>query len=137
MGVAFLKLRDTRPILQVELLEPDPLQLGRTRAHDLTGSTAWKLHIWLADGSKLTRAMVKGSPDYAGILTYTWIDSDWDTVSAGGAVGGLVVGPTFPILPGLREHRMEYEVVGPAGARLTFPNDGYDTLRIVADIGQA
>jgi hypothetical protein len=32
---------------------------------------------------------------------------------------------------------MEYEVLGPGGARLSFPNDEHDRLVIRADIGQA
>lgn len=129
MSVFALKYRDTRPPLEVVLKNPD-----RT-AFDLTGSTAWKLHIWLADGSKLVRDMTKVGADTAGILRYAWISTDWDPVSAGGTVGGLVARP-LPLAPGEREHRMEYEVLGPATARLTFPNDGYDTLRILEDIGQ-
>lgn len=129
MGLFFLKTGDTRPVLEVGLKNPDGTP------HDLTGSTSWKLHIWLSDGSKLVRDMTKVGPDVDGTLRYTWVDSDWNPVSGGGAVGGLVVGPTPPLAPGQVEHRMEYEVIGPA-ARLTFPNDGYDTLRIIADIGQ-
>ena len=53
----------------------------------------------------------------------------------GGTVGGLVPGPTIPLQPTDVEHRMEYEVIG-GSSRMTFPNDGYDVLRILADIGQ-
>lgn len=128
MAVFTLKQRDTRPTLQVSLKNPDGT------AYSLAGSTAWKLHIWLADGSKLVRDMVKVGPDADGVLSYTWVATDWDAVSGGGAVGGLVVGPALPLSPGQREHRMEYEVVA-GTARQTFPNGGYDTLRIIADIG--
>ena len=82
--------------------------------------------------------IVTPNPD---LVRYTWIATDWDPVSGGGAVGGLVVGPTLPLAPGVREHLMEYEVIG-GTSRLTFPNGGtslgeaYDTLRIWADIGQ-
>ena len=129
MAVFSLKYRDTRPILQVQLLNPNKSVV------DLAGSTTYKLHIWLADGSKLVRDMVKVGADADGTLSYTWLASDWDAVSGGGTVGGLVAGPTLPLAQGQREHRMEYEVIG-ATSRLTFPNDGYDTLRILADIGQ-
>lgn len=146
MGVFVLKYRDTRPTLEVELHDPPPLgsppgTVGPV--HDLTGSTGWKLFIWLADGTtKLSRVMVPDANPLLGILRYTWIATDWAIPATlpdpEGAftVGGLVVGPSLPIGVGLREHRMEYEVVGPASARLTFPNGSYDTLRIITDIGQ-
>lgn len=129
-NVFFLKYRDTRPILEVALKNPD------LTPHDLTGSTGWKLHIWLSDGTKLIRDMAKFGADVNGVLRYSWVATDWDAVSGGGTVGGLVVGSKVPLLPGKVEHRMEYEVIGPAGERLTFPNDGYDTLRVITDIGQ-
>ena len=120
-------------ILEVVLLDPDGTP------HDLTGSTGWALHIWLSDGTtKLTRSMVKHGVDANGTLRYSWIGTEWDA-GAGGppyTSGGLVVGPTLPLKPGQREHRMEYEVVGPGIERLTFPNDGYDILRIVTDVGE-
>jgi len=136
MAVFCLKYRDTLPILEVVLKNPDGT------AHDLTGSTAWRLHILLSDGSKLMRDMVKQAPDASGTLRYTWVAGDWDPVSGGGVAGGLVVGPTIPLAPGVHEHRMEYEVLGAGGARLTFPNGGtsageaYDVLRVWQDIGQ-
>jgi hypothetical protein len=136
MGIFNLKYRDTRPILEVVLKEPDPGNPGQLRVHDLTGSTGRKLHIWLSDGSKLIRDMAVEGLETAGTLRYVWIATDWDPVSGGGTIGGLVAGPTIPLTPGQIEHRMEYEVIGPSGARLTFPNDGYDTLRILTDIGQ-
>lgn len=134
MGVFSLKFRDTRPILEVALKNPDKTP------HDLDGSTSWKLHIRLSGGGVLTRTMVKQGADTDGLLRYSWIATDWDAVSAGGTVGGLVVGPTIPLAPGQVEHRMEYEVIS-GTSRLTFPNGGkniseaYDTLRIFDDIG--
>jgi len=141
MGVFHLKQRDTRPSLQVVLKNPDGTLF------DHTGSSAWKLHIWLAVGSKLVRTMVRvggapalGDPDNRPLL-YEWVSTDWDAPSSPDGngsftVGGLVVGPALPLTPGTREHRIEYEVTGGA-ARMTFPNDGYDTLRILQDIGQS
>ena len=137
-----LKYRDTLPVFEVVLRDPAPPgTLGPV--HDLTGSTAWWLHVWLSDGTKLTRAMSKFGIDTAGTLRYPWIATDWDAGSGGPpfTVGGLIVGPSLPLTPGEREHRMEYEVLGPSTARMTFPNghnsDGalaYHTLRIVTDI---
>lgn len=122
MGIFYLKFRDTRPTLEVVLKNPDG------SVHDLTGSTDWKLHIWLADGTKLVRTMVKVAPDTAGMLRYAWVATDWNP-------GALVAVP-LPLAPGGLEHRMEYEVLGPASERLTFPNTGYDVLRVLPDIGQ-
>lgn len=134
-GVFWLKQRDTRPILEVALKNPDGT------AFDLTGSTGWKLHIWLSDGSKLIRDMAKFGVDVNGVLRYTWVATDWNAASSPDvngsyAVGGLVVGPTLPLTPSQHEHRMEYEVIGPTTTRTTFPNGDYDFLRILADVGQ-
>jgi hypothetical protein len=129
-SVFYLKYRDTVPGLRVQLLNPDG------SIHDLTDSTKWALHIWLSDGSKLQRDMVIVGASPLGTLGYDWIATDWSVVSGGGTVGGLVVGPSVPLAKGAIEHRMEYEVLGPGGARMTFPNADYDTLRIITDIGQ-
>jgi hypothetical protein len=134
--IFYLKYRDTRPILEAALKNPDGT------AYDLTGSADWRLHVWLADGSKLVRTMAVYGPATNGVVRYTWIATDWNAASAPDAensytIGGLVVGPTLPLAVGQREHRMEYEIVGPSPVRLTFPNGGYDTLRITTDIGQA
>lgn len=130
-SVFYLKYRDTRPVLEVALKNPDGT------AMDLTGSTSWKLHIKLNDGSTLMRNMVKEGADALGVLRYTWIATDWDAVSAGGTVGGLVVGPTKRVNgAGVNvEAHMEYEVIA-GTSRLTFPNNDYDILRIIDDIGQ-
>jgi hypothetical protein len=124
MAVFHLKYRDTRPGLLVYLLDPDGTP------HSLVGTTAWSLHVWLSDGTKLARDMTVYGDPVAGALLYTWDATDWT------APGGLDVSPTLPLQPGVRDHRMEYEVVGPGDARLTFPNNGYDTLRVTVDIGQ-
>jgi hypothetical protein len=110
-----LKYRDTLPILEVTLLNPDGT------VHDLTGATAYWLHIRLASGSLISRAMTLHGPADEGTLRYQWLATDWTD-----AVTPLVVG----------QHTMEYEMLGPAGARLTWPNNGYDELRILKDIGQ-
>jgi hypothetical protein len=127
MSIFYLKARDTRPIMEVRLLNPDG------SAHDLTGSTGWKLHVRLSAGGVLTRDMMPDPDLTKGILRYTWLAADWD---AGNVAGYLVAGPSLPLQPGQLEHRMEYEVIGPGGGRLTWPNDGYDVLRVGADIGQ-
>ncbi len=112
MSVFYLRARDSRPILEVALLD------GDGSAHDLTGSTAWKLHIKLSTGTVLTKDMVTEGVLTGGLLRYVWVATDWDA-------GGLVVGT----------HRMEYEVIA-GTSRLTFPSGGYDTLKIDSDLGQ-
>jgi len=140
MNVFSLKYRDTYPILEVTLLKPDKAPV------DLTGATSLKLFIKLSDGSRLARTMTVFGAPTQGVLRYAWVAGDWAAPSipdSDGAytVGGLVVGPTLPLTPGVHEHRMEYEVVW-GTARLTLPNDGtsagdaYDTLRVWSDIGQ-
>ena len=107
-----LKHGDTLPILEVVLKNPDG------SVHDLTGSTDWQLHIKLTNGVVVTRTMTKQGADAAGTLRYPWVAADWNP-------GGLYASPYA--------HRMEYEVL--AGATgLTFPNDGYDTLKIAPDL---
>lgn len=116
MAVFRLKRGDTRPILEVALKNPDG------SPHDLTGSTAWKLHVRLDDSTVFTRDLVKEGLDTAGVLRYTWVATDWD-------VGGL---PAAAYLVPVRLP-MEYEVVG-GTSRMTFPNDSYDQLHIVEDV---
>lgn len=123
-----LKRYDTRPVFEVVLHDPPPVgsQDGTVGpVHDLTGASAQKLHIKLADGTVLTRNMVIEGLPTAGTLRYTWIATDWDAVSAGGTVGGLVVG----------DHEMEYEVIS-GTSRMTFPNRREDNhkLHITLDI---
>ena len=119
MSTFYLKHRDTLPPLEVVLLNPDG------SVHDLSGATSVTLHIRLNDGQTISREM-DSELDDTGLVSYEWQTTDW-TVSP-------------KLYPG--EHRMEYEVLAPAG-RLTFPNGedasepGYDTLSIADDIGQA
>lgn len=139
--VFYLKYRDTLPVLEVVLLKPDG------SVQDLTGTTGWKLHIRMSDGTRLVRTMTKYGADANGTLRYSWVASDWNAPSSPDGdgsfqVGGLVAGPEPPLARGAQENRMEFEVLGPASARLTFPNGGdnadaaYVTLRIFSDIGQ-
>ena len=114
MSTFYLKGRDTRPTIEVYLLDPDGT------AHDLTGSTAWRLHVQVPGGT-LTRDMTPDADLTTGILRYTWLAADWTTGTAVLTTG---------------VHRMEYEVTGPGTARLTWPNDDYDRLHVLADIGQ-
>ena len=117
--IFYLKYRDILPILDVVLYPPGQ-EVGGT-PQDLAGSTGWKLHIRLASGAIVTRDMSKVGADADGKLRYAWVAADWTDL-------------TTPLVVG--EHTMEYEVLGPGSARLTFPNDSYHRLRIQPDIGQ-
>jgi hypothetical protein len=116
MAVFSMKAHDTRPILEIALKNPDGT------AHDLTGSTAWKLHIRTST-AVVTRDLVKQGLDTAGVLRYTWISTDWDP--------GNLPTPANPY--DKLELDMEYEVIG-GTSRMTFPNDSYDKLQIIGDL---
>lgn len=116
MAAFTLKAHDTRPVLEVALLNPDGT------ANDLTGSTGWELHISKHDGTVLTRTMVKEGADTDGVLRYTWVSTDWDA-------GELPIPDAFEAY----DLRMEYEVTG-GTSRMTFPNGSYDTLHILSDV---
>jgi hypothetical protein len=115
--VAMFTLRqgDTRPVLEVALLDADG------EAHDLTGSTDWKLHIRVSSSVTLTRTMTVQDAD-GGLLRYTWQTADWNA----GALPDVAAGE-------IAELPMEYEVVSAAG-RLTFPSEGHDVLQIRGDL---
>ena len=116
--VFYLKYRDTLSVITVTLYDP-PDEDGVRSIHDLTGATSATLFVWLSDGTKLAgRTMTIDADPTTGVLTYIWQTADWTDY--------LTIG----------EHRMEYEVLGPLSGRLTFPNNGYHTLKVLADIGQ-
>lgn len=108
----YLKLNDTRPTLRVVLRNPDGTVFS------LAGTSGYQLHIKPADSAVITRTMTKVGIDDDGTLQYIWQESDWDDLVAG-------------------RHRMEYEVTGSDGFRVTFPNSTYDQLVISADLGPA
>jgi hypothetical protein len=123
MAIFYLKKGDTQPSLIVTLENPD----GTIR--DLTGATLLKLHIRLNTGTILSRTLIVFGGPTGGQVKYDWSSTDWDA-------GMLIAGPIPPLKPSDIEHTMEYEVVTPAG-RMTHPNNGYDTLRILPDYAQA
>lgn len=113
----YLKARDTLPVLEVALKNPDGT------AHDLTGADAVWLHIRIkGTGTVVSREMTVDD-DLGGVVSYAWEAADWDDLPQ----------PTYP---NQAEHRMEYEVMA-GTSRLTFPNAGHDYLVITPDIGEA
>lgn len=135
MGTFHLKERDLNPVFEAALKNPD------NSAFDLTGLTV-KFNIVLAGGIYLQRTMAIEGPATDGVVRYVWVATDWDAGSDGTGIkadpyliGGLVPGPTLPLSPAVVEHQIECEVYL-GGVRITFPNTTYDTLRIIADIGQ-
>jgi hypothetical protein len=123
-SIFYLKFGDTLPILKVTLLNPDGTPA------DLTGTTGWKLHVRKPDGSVVIRDMAIDGAPTLGIVKYIWTVADWDVLNVNGY---LAAGPALPLKQGEREHEMEYKVLS-GTSRLTFPNTGYDTLRISRDI---
>lgn len=116
MGTYYLKQRDTLPTLEVVLLKPD------LTPYDPSGGVV-TMHVHISSGGTLSRTMtINNGP--LGTVRYTWLAADWSAAA-----------PAVVLLSGV--HRMEFEVVGPGAARLTFPNDGYDALKVSSDIGQA
>lgn len=132
MSVFYLKRRDIRPVMVATLYKPDGT------IQDITGKTV-KIHVKLStgtllgysderlalpgalgSGTVLTRDGQLSATPTDGTVSYTWLDTDWGT-------GMLVTGG----------HRMEFEVLGPSTERLTFPNGGYDVLRVIDDLGQS
>jgi len=113
VSTVYLKYRDTRPTIEVELKKPDGT------AVDLTGTTV-KMHIRIENESTtLTRTMtITGAPTL-GVVQYPWVAADWTTPPA------LKKG----------DHRLEYEVILGAD-RQTYPNSTYDTLAVVDDLAQ-
>jgi len=110
----YLKARDTLPVLEVALKDPDGT------AHDLTGADAVWLHVSLPGGT-FSREMTVDDAT-GGIVSYAWVPTDWTVAPALAA---------YPV-----PYRMEYEVIDGTD-HLTFPNDGYDELVVASDIGQA
>ena len=116
MSTFYLKRGDTRPILQVQLRNPDG------SIHDLTGSTDWRLHIALPDGGVFTRAMTKHGNDVDGTVRYVWQPSDW---------GPDALPPLAPTA--VCTYAMEYEVIEGLNG-LTFPNSTFDQLQVTGDV---
>ena len=113
MAVFYLCKNDTLPVLVVTLLDPDG------SVHDLTGATSATLHVRDAEGNKLSAAMTIDPDPTTGKVSYTFTAANW-TAGAPMAVG---------------YQRMEYEIAGPGGAVLTFPNGlEKDELRITEEL---
>jgi hypothetical protein len=116
----YLKNRDTRPVLVATLRGTDGA------IYDLTGADSVTMHVYLHGGSDvISRPMVIDPDPTTGKARYTWVAGDWTGSPA------LESGA----------HRLEYEVLGPAPIRATFPNrDTPETrheLVVSGDIAQA
>lgn len=114
MGIFNLKYRDTRPALQVSLLNPDG------SAFDLSALSAptVTLHVYVSSTAALDKTMSISGDGSTGVVTYSWAAADWTTLTVG-------------------DHPMEVEVTDTGGVRITFPNTKDDILRVAADLGQA
>lgn len=114
-----LKQGDILPILEVTLLNPD------LSVHDYSGASTFQLRVKLWPSSAvLVRTMIPEGLPAGGKLRYIWATTDWN---AGGLTVGPIIHPGMTMKPGEWEHVMHYRVDG----KHTFPNGGYDILRIL------
>jgi hypothetical protein len=130
MSVFNLKYRDTKPILEVTLLEPKDKETDPDVPFNTLGLASVTLHIYLSGGGTFSKAMTIDPDNATGKVSYAWDATDWNTLTAT---------PELPLRPGEREHRMEFEGVESGGGRITWPNvyPAYDILRVPQDFGQA
>jgi hypothetical protein len=127
-----LKYRDTGPSLEIILRDPaapgsPPGTVGPV--HPLPGGATYKLHIKLNNGTTLTRDLERVTPDTDGHVRYQPVAADWTDPTP------LIIGPVPPLKPSDVEHLLEVEELN-GTSRLTFPNGGYDILRVFPDLGQ-
>lgn len=106
-----IKRGDTRPILRLELATASaPL--------DLTNATSVSILFKQSGAVQLERAGVIDDPATAGVVTYTFVDADWDA-------GQFVLGMG----------KLEVEVTLSGGYILTVPTVGYGSFRVTPDLG--
>ncbi|HEX7050014.1 MAG TPA: BppU family phage baseplate upper protein [Longimicrobiales bacterium] len=79
---------------------------------DLTGATV-AFHLGRAGQPALVSAAATVTNAAGGVVSYTWAAGDTDTEG---------------------DWQAEWEVTFPSGEVRTFPNDGYDTVHIRADL---
>lgn len=134
--VGYLKFQDTKALGPITLKNPDKT------VRDLTG-TGVTLFIKLSTGAYLSRPMtIVNPPGIDGKVTYVPVSTDWDIGSGGTGtkddpytIGGLILSPVPPLTSTDVQHQMEYEVLV-GSSRVTYPDNGYDVLRIYDDLGQ-
>jgi hypothetical protein len=115
-----LREGDILPILEATLLNPDG------SVHDYTGASTFQLRVKLWPlGTIFVRNMVAEGLPTGGKVRYSWLAADWN--QPGGLVVGPIKHPEQALKPGEWEHAMYFRVDG----KLTFPNGGFDILRIL------
>jgi hypothetical protein len=110
-----MKQHDTRPLRSLYLTETDPADASLTRAVDLTNASSAKLLAKLASpATSWSSVLAFSSPRTSGVVVYTPVAGDT-----------AVIG----------QFQAEVEITWSDGGVETYPNDGYITLNIVADLG--
>lgn len=99
-----LKQHDTFPSFDATLTD----SLGA--AINLTGST---VRVYMSSGATLINGSCTIVSPTAGTVTYTWVTGDTNTIG---------------------DYNVEWEITYGSGAIETVPNDGYKTLKIIADL---
>ncbi len=108
MGTFFFKQGDTVPKIQTILKD------GAGVIVDLTGATVkFKMRSKFDATVKIDSAALVVSPGTDGLVEYQWVTADTNT-------------------PGWYD--AEWEVVFPGGKIETFPNKGYDTIKIAIQV---
>lgn len=118
-GCFYLKARDTQPVFQSTLLNPDGT------IYNPTGASALELHVQLEAGTFSRTLTVIGAGSASPNVQYAWAALDWND-TAPGAVN---------LAAGL--WRVECEIVPSAGQRVSFPNLAHRWLLVTPDLGQA
>lgn len=109
------KQHDTRPIRTITLVEQNPsAAAGVLRAVDLTNATQAKMLAKNTGTGSTISSILAFTSRLTGVLTWTPIAGD--TASPG-------------------TYQAEVEITWSDGGIETYPNDGYFTISIVADVG--
>lgn len=106
MSTFFIKKRDTSPAFQVTLKDASDTVV------DLTGSTI-RFHMVTPTGTTVIDASATIVTATAGVCKYVWASGD--TASAG-------------------DYNAEFEVTYADSTIETFPNYGYETVRVYEDL---
>lgn len=111
-----MKQHDTRPKQEIGLLEPDPADITTTQVVDLTDASSAKLIVAVpgAGSDSFESVLAFASDRTTGVVIWTPISTD--TATEG-------------------QYNAEVEITWSDDGVETYPNDGYFTIQINADLG--